>query len=140
SNFGTDRGLPISCYGTYVGDSVDSIFKHYHEVAMLTKHGGGVGSYWGKIRPRGTPIRGNGKSEGVVPWLAVEDRTALAVGQGGVRRAGLAEFIPIEHGDFEEFLNIRRPIGDVNRQCLNLHHGVNISDDFMNKVISGDVP
>lgn len=138
SNFGTERGLPISCYGTFVPDSIDGIFSHYHEVAMLTKNGGGVGSYWGGIRARGTPIKGNGTSEGVVPWLAVEDRTALAVGQGGVRRAGLAEFLPIEHGDFEEFINIRRPVGDVNRQCLNLHHGVNVSDDFMNRVMSGD--
>lgn len=138
SNLGTERGLPISCYGTYVPDSIDGIFQHYHEVAMLTKNGGGVGSYWGNIRARGTPIKGNGKSEGVIPWLAVEDRVALSVGQGGVRRAGLAEFLPIEHGDFEEFLNIRRPMGDVNRQCLNLHHGVNISDNFMQEMLDGN--
>lgn len=138
SNFGTERGLPISCYGTYVPDSIDGIFQHYHEVAMLTKNGGGVGSYWGNIRARGTTIKGNGKSEGVIPWLAVEDRVALSVGQGGVRRAGLAEFLPIEHGDFEEFLNIRRPMGDVNRQCLNLHHGVNISDNFMQEMLDGN--
>lgn len=137
SNLGTERGLPISCYGTYVPDSIDGIFQHYHEVAMLTKNGGGVGSYWGNIRARGTTIKGNGKSEGVVPWLAVEDRVALSVGQGGVRRAGLAEFLPIEHGDFEEFINIRRPLGDVNRQCLNLHHGVNISDQFMQETKDG---
>jgi ribonucleoside-diphosphate reductase alpha chain len=138
SNLGTERGLPISCYGTYVPDSIDGIFQHYHEVAMLTKNGGGVGSYWGNIRPRGTNIKGNGKSEGVVPWLAVEDRVALSVGQGGVRRAGLAEFLPIEHGDFSEFINIRRPLGDSNRQCLNLHHGVNISDKFMQEMMEGN--
>jgi len=138
SNLGTERGLPISCYGTYVPDSIDGIFQHYHEVAMLTKNGGGVGSYWGKIRARGTSIKGNGKSEGVIPWLAVEDRVALSVGQGGVRRAGLAEFLPIEHGDFAEFINIRRPMGDVNRQCLNLHHGVNISDQFMQEMLDGN--
>ena len=138
SNLGTERGLPISCYGTYVPDSIDGIFQHYHEVAMLTKNGGGVGSYWGNIRPRGTTIKGNGKSEGVVPWLAVEDRVALSVGQGGVRRAGLAEFLPIEHGDFSEFINIRRPLGDSNRQCLNLHHGVNISDKFMQEMVEGN--
>lgn len=138
SNLGTERGLPISCYGTYVPDSIDGIFQHYHEVAMLTKNGGGVGSYWGNIRSRGTTIKGNGKSEGVVPWLAVEDRVALSVGQGGVRRAGLAEFLDIEHGDFGEFLNIRRPLGDVNRQCLNLHHGVNIGDQFMQEMMDGN--
>lgn len=138
SNLGTERGLPISCYGTYVPDSVDGIFQHYHEVAMLTKNGGGVGSFWGNIRARGTSISGNGKSTGVVPWLAVEDRVALSVGQGGVRRAGLAEFIDIEHGDFSEFINIRRPLGDVNRQCLNLHHGVNIGDQFMQEMLDGN--
>ncbi len=138
SNLGSERGLPISCYGTYVPDSIDGIFQHYHEVAMLTKNGGGVGSYWGNIRPRGTNIKGNGRSEGVVPWLAVEDRVALSVGQGGVRRAGLAEFLPIEHGDFSEFINIRRPLGDSNRQCLNLHHGVNISDKFMQEMMEGN--
>lgn len=138
SNLGTERGLPISCYGTYVPDSIDGIFQHYHEVAMLTKNGGGVGSYWGNIRARGTTIKGNGKSEGVVPWLAVEDRVALSVGQGGVRRAGLAEFLDIEHGDAREFMQIRRPLGDVNRQCLNLHHGFNISDKFMQEMVDGN--
>jgi ribonucleoside-diphosphate reductase alpha chain len=138
SNLGTERGLPISCYGTYVPDSIDGIFQHYHEVAMLTKNGGGVGSYWGNIRARGTNIKGNGKSEGVVPWLAVEDRVALSVGQGGVRRAGLAEFIDIEHGDAHEFMNIRRALGDVNRQCLNLHHGFNIGDQFMQEMLDGN--
>lgn len=138
SNLGTERGLPISCYGTYVPDSIDGIFQHYHEVAMLTKNGGGVGSYWNNIRARGTTIKGNGKSEGVVPWLAVEDRVALSVGQGGVRRAGLAEFIDIEHGDAREFMAIRRPLGDVNRQCLNLHHGFNIGDQFMQEMLDGN--
>lgn len=138
SNMGTDRGLPISCYGNYISDSIDSIFNSNHEIAMLTKNGGGVGSDWSSIRARGTPIKGNGKSEGVVPWLAVLDRVALSVGQGGVRRAGLQQTLNIDHGDFEEFLNIRRPIGDINRQCLNLHHCVNVSDDFMERVISGE--
>lgn len=138
SNLGTTRGLPISCYGNFISDSIDGIFNSNHEIAMLTKNGGGVGSDWNSIRPRGALIKGNGKSEGVVPWLAVLDRIALSVGQGGVRRAGLQQTLDIEHGDFEEFLNIRRPIGDINRQCLNLHHCVNISDNFMEKVISGD--
>lgn len=139
SNLGTERGLPISCYGTFVPDSVDGIYNHYHETAMLTKHGGGVGSYWGAIRGRDELIgKQNGKSEGVVPWLAVKDRSALAVGQGYVRRAGFAEFIDITHKDAPEFMNIRRPLGDVNRQCLNLHHGLNISDNFMNELMEGN--
>jgi len=139
SNFGTTRGLPISCYGNFISDSIDSIFNSNHEIAMLTKNGGGVGTCWDNIRARGAPIKGNGKSEGVVPWLAVLDRIALSVGQGGVRRAGLQQSLDIEHGDFSEFLNIRRPIGDINRQCLNLHQCVNIGDDFMERVISGDL-
>lgn len=138
SNLGTTRGLPISCYGNFISDSIDGIFNSNHEIAMLTKNGGGVGSDWNSIRARGAPIKGNGKSEGVVPWLAVLDRIALSVGQGGVRRAGLQQTLDIEHGDFEEFLNIRRPVGDVNRQCLNLHHCINIGDDFMKRVLSGD--
>jgi ribonucleoside-diphosphate reductase alpha chain len=138
SNLGTERGLPISCYGNFIPDSIDGIFNSNHEIAMLTKNGGGVGSDWNSIRARGAPIKGNGKSEGVVPWLAVLDRIALSVGQGGVRRAGLQQTLDIEHGDFEEFLNIRRPVGDINRQCLNLHHCINIGDDFMQKVVSGD--
>jgi len=138
SNLGTERGLPISCYGQYVPDSVDGIFKAYHEAAMLTKNGGGIGMDWNSIRARGTTIKGNGKSEGVVPWLAILDREALAVGQGGVRRAGMAVTLDVEHGDFHEFLNIRRPLGDVNRQCLNLHHCVNIGDKFMQEMLDGN--
>jgi len=138
SNLGSDRGLPISCYGQYVPDSVDGIFKAYHEAAMLTKNGGGIGSDWNSIRARGTTIKGNGKSEGVVPWLAILDREALAVGQGGVRRAGIQVSLDITHGDYHEFLNIRRPLGDVNRQCLNLHQCVNIGDEFMQEMLDGN--
>lgn len=138
SNLGSDRGLPISCYGQFVPDSIDGIFKTYHEAAMLTKNGGGIGASWDSIRARGSLIRGNGKSEGVVPWLAILDREALAVGQGGVRRAGIQVSLDIQHGDYEEFLNIRRPVGDINRQCLNLHHCVNIGDDFMHEVLNGN--
>jgi len=138
SNLGSDRGLPISCYGQFVPDSIDGIFKTYHEAAMLTKNGGGIGASWDNIRARGTAIKGNGKSEGVVPWLAILDREALAVGQGGVRRAGIQVSLDIEHGDYEEFINIRRPVGDINRQCLNLHHCVNVGDNFMQAVIDGD--
>jgi ribonucleoside-diphosphate reductase alpha chain len=138
SNFGTLRGLPISCYGCYVPDNISGMGKHYHECMMLTKNGGGIGSYWGDVRARDSVISGNGKSEGIVPAIAVKDRLSLYVGQGGVRRAGFSEVSDIEHGDHSEFLNIRRPIGDVNRQCMNLHHCVNISDSFMESVMNGD--
>src|SRR5690606_18945747 len=118
SNLGTERGLPISCNSLHIGDSVDSIFTKVHELAMLSKNGAGVGIYCGDVRGRGTIITGNGKSEGVIPWLKVYDATTVSVSQGGVRRGASAFYLPIEHLDIEEFMNIRRPTGDMNRRCL----------------------
>lgn len=138
SNLGTSRGLPISCNTIHVDDSIDSIFKKQHELAMLSKNGAGVGVYVGDIRGRGESIHGNGKSEGVIPWLKCYDATTLAVSQGSVRRGASAVYLPIDHIDIDEFLALRRPVGDVNRRCLNLHHAVCVSDDFMNKIKSGD--
>lgn len=140
SNMGTDRGLPISCYGQFMGDSVSDIFKTYHEAAMLTKNGGGVGTYVGKIRSRGAAIKGNGKSEGVIPWLKVHEQTFQSVGQGGVRRGAVAVYLDADHGDIDEFIDIRRANGDISRRCLtnNFHHAVVYSDDFMNRALSGD--
>jgi len=141
SNMGTDRGLPISCYGQYMGDSVSDIFKTYHEAAMLTKNGGGVGTYVGKIRSRGSPIKGNGKSEGIIPWLKVHEQTFQSVGQGGVRRGAVAAYLDADHGDVDEFIDIRRPNGDISRRCLsnNFHHAIIYSDDFMNRALDGDL-
>lgn len=138
SNLGTDRGLPISCNSIHVGDSVDSIFGKSHELAMLSKNGAGVGIYLGDVRARGTPIRGNGKSEGVIPWAKVYDSTVISVSQGSTRRGAAAIYLPIDHGDVEEFVNIRRPTGDANRRCLNLNHGICITDEWMNAMIAGD--
>jgi ribonucleoside-diphosphate reductase alpha chain len=140
SNAGTERGLPISCYGQYMGDSVSDIFKTYHEAAMLTKNGGGVGTYVGKIRARGSLIKGNGHSEGVVPWLRVHEQTFQSVGQGGVRRGATAVYLDAEHGDIDEFIDIRRPTGDISRRCLsnNFHHAVVYGDEFINRALDGD--
>jgi len=140
SNVGSDRGLPISCYGNYMSDSISGIFKTYHESAMLTKNGGGVGTYVGGIRARGTSIKGNGQSEGVVPWLRVLEQTFQSVGQGGVRRGAVATYLDADHGDIDEFIDIRRPTGDISRRCLsnNFHHAVIYSDDFMNRAMNGD--
>lgn len=138
SNGGSERGLPISCYSVHVDDSIDSIFNKQHELALLSKNGGGVGIYMGDVRGRGQKISDNGKSEGVIPWLKCYDSTTIAVSQGSVRRGASAVYLPIEHPDIEEFLNLRKPTGDVNRRCLNLHHAVCISDNFMQKVESGD--
>ena len=138
SNLGTSRGLPISCNSIHVGDSVDSIFGKSHELAMLSKNGAGVGIYLGDVRGRGASIRGNGKSEGVIPWAKVYDTTTVSVSQGSTRRGASAVYLPIEHLDIEEFIQIRRPTGDVNRRCLNLNHGICISDEWMQQMIAGD--
>jgi len=138
SNMGTNRGLPISCNSIHVGDSVDSIFGKAHELAMLSKNGAGVGIYMGDIRGRNQSISGNGKSEGIIPWAKVYDQVTVSVSQGSTRRGASAVYLPIEHSDIDEFLNIRRPVGDPNRRCLNLNHGVCISDEWMRALAAGD--
>lgn len=138
SNMGTDRGLPISCNSIHVGDSVDSIFSKSHELAMLSKNGAGVGIYLGDVRGRGATIRGNGKSEGVIPWAKVYDSTTVSVSQGSTRRGASAVYLPVTHSDIEEFINIRRPTGDMNRRCLNLNHGICIDNSWMEEMIAGD--
>lgn len=139
SNMGTERGLPISCNTIHVDDSVDSIFKKNYELAVLSKNGAGVGIYIGDIRGRGVKIKGNGTSEGIVPWAKLYDTTTSVINQGATRRGASALYLPIEHLDIDEFINIRRPTGDINRRCLNTNHGIVISDKWMNEMMSGDV-
>lgn len=139
SNMGSSRGLPISCNTIHVGDSVDSIFNKNHELAMLSKNGAGVGIYLGDVRGRGAKIHGNGSSEGTIPWAKVYDTTTHSVSQGSTRRGASAIYLPIEHSDINEFINIRRPTGDVNRRCLNLNHALCISDAWMKSMLDGDV-
>jgi ribonucleoside-diphosphate reductase alpha chain len=138
ANMGTDRGLPISCNSIHVGDNISNIFEKQHELAMLSKNGAGVGIYVGDIRGRGANIKGNGKSEGVIPWLKCYDSTTIAVSQGSTRRGASAVYLPMDHLDIEEFLNLRRPTGDMNRRCLNLNHGVCITDNWMSQMLAGD--
>lgn len=138
SNMGTNRGLPISCNSVHVGDSVESIFMKNYELAMLSKNGAGVGIYFGDIRGRDSIIKGNGKSEGVVPWAKVFDSTTVSVSQGSTRRGASAIYLPVSHVDIEEFLKIRRTTGDENRRCMNLHQGVCISDEWMQTMLAGD--
>ena len=121
SNTGTDRGLPISCFGIDVADSIQDIGQKNLEMMLLAKHGGGVGIGINQIRPAGAKITGNGTSDGVVPFCKIYDSTILATNQGSVRRGAASVNINIEHADFEEWLEIREPKGDVNRQSLNLH-------------------
>jgi ribonucleoside-diphosphate reductase alpha chain len=138
SNTGTDRGLPISCFGIDVGDSIFEIGNKNLELMLLAKHGGGVGVGINMIRPAGAKITGNGTSDGVIPFIKIYDSTILATNQGSVRRGAASVNIKIEHKDFEDFLEVREPKGDVNRQSLNLHQCVVVSDKFMKKLEEGD--
>jgi ribonucleoside-diphosphate reductase alpha chain len=138
SNMGTERGMPISCFGIDVGDSIEGIADANSELMRLSSQGGGVGIGLSRIRGRGKSIKDNGTSEGVVPWAKIYDSTILATNQGSVRRGAASVNLSINHPDIEEFLQIRRPKGDVNRQCLNLHQCVVIDDAFMNKLENKD--
>ena len=138
SNTGTDRGLPISCFGIDVADSIMDIGSKNLEMMLLAKHGGGVGIGVNMIRPAGSNITGNGTSDGVVPFCKVYDSTILATNQGSVRRGAASVNINIEHSDFDEWLEIREPKGDVNRQSLNLHQCAVVGDKFMRKLQAGD--
>jgi len=139
SNTGTDRGLPISCFGIDVADSIQDIGGKNLEMMLLAKHGGGVGIGVNQIRPAGSKITGNGTSDGVVPFCKIYDSTILATNQGSVRRGAASVNINIEHGDFEEWLEIREPKGDVNRQSLNIHQCAVVGDKFMRRLEAGDV-
>lgn len=138
ANTGTDRGLPISCFGIDVGDSIYDIGAKNLELMVLAKNGGGVGINVNMIRPAGAKITNNGTSDGVVPFCKIYDSTILATNQGSVRRGAASVNIKIDHPDFEDWLEIREPKGDVNRQSLNLHQCVVVSDKFMRKLEEGD--
>jgi len=138
SNLGTERGMPISCFGIDTDDSIEGIALANSELMRLSSQGGGVGIGVSRIRGRGKSISGNGVSEGVVPWIKIYDSTILATNQGSVRRGAASVNLNINHPDIEEFLMIRRPKGDVNRQCLNMHQCVVIDDEFMNRVEERD--
>ena len=138
SNTGTERGLPISCFGIDVADSIVDIGTKNLEMMLLAKHGGGVGIGINQIRPAGSSITDNGTSDGIVPFCKIYDSTILATNQGAVRRGAASVNVNIEHGDFDEWLEIREPKGDVNRQSLNLHQCVVIGDKFMRKLEAGD--
>ena len=138
SNTGTDRGLPISCFGIDVGDSIAEIGAKNLEMMLLAKHGGGVGIGINMIRPAGSKITGNGTSDGVVPFCKIYDSTILATNQGAVRRGAASVNINIDHPDFMDWIEIREPKGDVNRQSLNLHQCAVVGDKFMRRLEQGD--
>jgi ribonucleoside-diphosphate reductase alpha chain len=138
SNTGTDRGLPISCFGIDTPDSIRGIGLTNAELMRLTSYGGGVGISLSRIRGRGAEITGNGQSEGIVPWAKIYDSTIVATNQGSVRRGAASVNLDINHKDIKEFLQIRRPKGDPNRQCLNLHQCVVVDDAFMKRLQDRD--
>ena len=132
SNGGTKRGLPISCFLNYVDDSRTGITNHYTENAFLSSVGGGVGGYWGNVRSVGSKTSSGSESTGVIPFVKVVDAEMLAFSQGVTRRGSYAAYLPMNHPEIEEFLDVRKPTGgDINRKSTNLHHGVVISDEFM---------
>ncbi len=138
SNGGAARGLPISCFLNSVGDSLDSILGAWNENVWLASNGGGIGTYWGNVRSIGEKVGQNGQTSGIIPFIRVMDSLTLAISQGSLRRGSAAVYLDISHPEIEEFLEIRKPSGDFNRKSLNLHHGLNISDDFMEAVAADE--
>jgi ribonucleoside-diphosphate reductase alpha chain len=137
SNGGTGRGLPISCYLNSVDDSLEGIVNTWNENVWLASRGGGIGTYWGAVRGIGEPVGLNGKTSGIIPFVRVMDSLTLAISQGSLRRGSAACYLDISHPEIEEFLEIRKPSGDFNRKALNLHHGVLLTDAFMEAVRDG---
>jgi ribonucleoside-diphosphate reductase alpha chain len=137
SNGGTGRGLPISCYLNSVDDSLEGIVGTWNENVWLASRGGGIGTYWGNVRGIGEPVGLNGKTSGIIPFVRVMDSLTLAISQGSLRRGSSACYLDVAHPEIEEFLEIRKPSGDFNRKALNLHHGVLVTDAFMEAVRDG---
>ena len=132
SNGGSTRGMPISCFLNYVGDSREGLTGHYTENAWLASIGGGIGGYWGHVRSDGVSTSGGSQSSGSIPFLHVVDSEILAFSQGKTRRGSYAAYMDMSHPEIIEFLEMRKPSGgDIHRKCLNLHHGINISNNFM---------
>lgn len=137
SNSGTDRGLPISCFVAYTGDNKDSIFSAYGEDMWLGSMGGGIGRDWSAVREIGAKVGAVGESGGIIPFLKISDSITNGVSQGALRRASEAAYLDVSHPEIEEFIDIRRNTGaSIHRRCINLHHGVNISDAFMEAVVN----
>ncbi|HEY7798699.1 MAG TPA: ribonucleoside-diphosphate reductase subunit alpha, partial [Hyphomonadaceae bacterium] len=136
SNGGADRGLPISCFLNGVSDSLDGIVDTWNENVWLASNGGGIGTYWGRVRSIGEQVRG-GETSGIIPFIHVMDGLTLAISQGSLRRGSAAVYLDIHHPEIEEFLEIRKASGDFNRKGLNLHHGINVTDEFMHAVRDG---
>ena len=134
TNTYTNRGLPISCFLNTVPDSIEGIYEGYTENAFISKNGGGIGTNWSELRGQNAPLSMGGTSSGVIPFIKVMDSSIIAVSQGGVRRGAGAAYLRVDHPDIEEFIDVRKPVGDMNRRCLNTNHGLVITDEFMKAV------
>ena len=135
SNGGTTRGLPISCFLNFVPDSRVGLSSHYDENIWLTSSGGGLGGYWGSVRSNGVATSNGSQSTGSIPFMHVVDSQMLAFNQGVTRRGAYAAYMDISHPEVEEFIAMRKTTGgDLNRKCLNLHNGINITDAFLEAV------
>src|SRR5689334_1186008 len=137
SNGGAGRGLPISCFLYAVPNSLEGIVGVWNENVWLAANGGGIGTYWGGVRSIGEKVKGAGQTSGIIPFIRVMDSLTLAISQGSLRRGSAAVYVDIHHPEIEEFLEIRKPSGDFNRKSLNLHHGINVTDAFMEAVRDG---
>ena len=137
SNGGASRGLSISCFLNAVPDSLEGIVGTWNENVALASNGGGIGTYWGNVRSIGEKVKGAGQTSGIIPFIRVMDSLTLAISQGSLRRGSAAVYIDVFHPEIEEFLEIRKPSGDFNRKSLNLHHGIGITDEFMEAVRDG---
>lgn len=138
SNFGTNRGLPVSCYSHTIKDDTNNIFSHLKEVAALSKYGGGVGSYFGELRPSGSPISGGGKSGSIVEWMRLYDRTASIVSQGNTRRGSFALYIPIDHPDLMDTLRSKDHSQGDPRNFIDSNIAVTIRDEWIIEMIFND--
>lgn len=134
SNFGLKRGLPVSCFGSWVPDSMDGILTSASEIGMMSKYGGGTSAYFGEVRGRGSPITDNGNSEGSVHFMKLFDAVVDASRQGASRRGSMAAYLPIDHPDIYEFLEIK----DAGNPIQNLYFGVTVTDEWMNSMVDGD--
>lgn len=134
ANFGEDRGLPISCFNSYIPDNLEGIYSSLHEVAIMTQKGGGTSGYFGKLRPIGTPIKGGGISSGLMSFLELFDSTTKVVSQSGVRRGAFASYVDIDHPEVEEFLKVK----DKGHPMQSINTAVNVTDVWMQDMIDGD--
>lgn len=136
ANYGIDRGLPVSCFGSYIEDTMESILYSHAENGMLMKNGGGTSGYFGNVRPRGAKINNSGESNGSVHFMQLFDTLANVVSQGNVRRGYFSAYLPIEHPDADEFLDI----GTEGNPIQGLTTGITVTSEFINRVVNGDKP